>query len=34
VDEFEKELESLDLISFTLSNMPLLIVRCSYTQEI
>jgi hypothetical protein len=34
VDGFEKDLESLNSIIFTLSNTPLLIVWCSYTQEI
>jgi hypothetical protein len=29
-----KNFESLDLIIFTSSNTPLVIVRCSYTQEI
>jgi hypothetical protein len=34
VDRFEKDLESLDLNIFSSSNTPLLIVWCSYTQEI
>jgi hypothetical protein len=33
-DGFGKDLELVDLIIFTSSNMSLLIVRCSYTQEI
>jgi hypothetical protein len=33
-DGFEKGLELIDSIIFTSSNMPLLIVRYSYTQEI
>jgi hypothetical protein len=34
LDGFGKNLELLESIIFTSSNMPLLIVRCSYTQEI
>jgi hypothetical protein len=31
---FGKDLELIDLIIFMSSNMPLLILRCLYTQEI
>jgi hypothetical protein len=34
VDGFEKDLKLLDSIIFTSSNTSVLIVRCSYTQEI
>jgi hypothetical protein len=34
LDDFGKNLELLDSIIFTSSSTPLLIVRCSYTQEI
>jgi hypothetical protein len=34
LDGFGNNLELLDSIIFTSSNTPLLIVRCSYTQEI
>jgi hypothetical protein len=33
-DRFGKDLELINLIIFISSNMPLLVVRCSYTQEI
>jgi hypothetical protein len=33
-DGFGKDLELVDLIIFTSSNTPLLIVQCSYTHEI
>jgi hypothetical protein len=33
-DDFGKDMKLIDLISFTSSNTPLLIVRCSYTKKI
>jgi hypothetical protein len=34
LDGFGEDLELIDLIIFTSFNTPLLILRCSYTQEI